>query len=282
MQKALEIRSLELPLTDLERQLALFRAKVDEARFRQVRTKDVLTGDQKRVIDWLEDTIRQMQRKANEHFFNRAVSLLEESGYQAGTVYNTVADEIPDFCEHKLRMVSHTIEQTVSVLLNEHQKDVDDLIRSIRMTAANLFDIPLHEAGEKKVGALERVPYWVSRKGWQTLVGAITQGVAGKLIPLTIRKGKIQSEIKNNLNRLILHNTENIRWATLQNINMTFFRFVNEFDMDINRIIEATGGAVDTTLRFRSEHTEKIADRLADCKRILAYVEEWEKLYRSE
>jgi hypothetical protein len=97
---------------------------------------------------------------------------------------------------------------------------------------------------------------------------------------LSIRKGKIQAEIKSNINRLILHNTENIRWATLQNINMTFLRFNSEFESDMNRIIEATEGAVDTTLRFRSEHAEKTADRLAECKRTLEYIKEREALYQ--
>lgn len=280
MRKALEVRSLELPLSDLEHQLELFRAKVDEARLRQVRTRDVLTGDQNRIVSWLEDTIEQLRKKANEHFYEQAVSILEKNGYRIDEAYDQVADEIPDFFEHELRVISNTTEQTVSLLLNEHQKDVDDLIRSIRLAASNLFDIPLHETGDKKVWALEHEPYWVARKGWQTLVGAIAEGVTGKLLPLSIRKGKIQAEIKSNINRLILHNTENIRWATLQNINMTFLRFNSEFESDMNRIIEATEGAVDTTLRFRSEHAEKTADRLAECKRTLEYIKEREALYQ--
>ncbi|NLV26434.1 MAG: hypothetical protein GXY48_04610 [Methanomicrobiales archaeon] len=62
------------------------------------------------------------------------------------------------------------------------------------------------------------------------------------MLPTSLRKGKIQAEIKLNINRLILHKTENIRWAILQNINMTFRRFTSEFEADMNRIIEATEG----------------------------------------
>lgn len=282
LRKSLEIRSLELPLSDLERQLELFRAKVDEARLRQVRSRDILTGDQGRVISWLEETVKDLRNRANEHFTRRAQELLDKTGYQMDTVLDTIAQELPDFFEHELRIITHTTEQTAGVLLNEHQRDVDELIRSIRIAAADLFDVPLHESGEKKVWALEHEPYWVSRKGWQTMMGVLSEGIAGRLLPLSIRKGKILSEINDNIMRLVLHNAENIRWATLQNINMTFRRFTLEFDEDMTRIIEATEGAVATTIRFRSEHADKTSDRLKACKDILLYVSEKEKKYQEE
>lgn len=247
-----------------------------------MRTKDILAGEQNRIISWLEESIEQLRRRANEYFSEQALSILEQNGYHINEAYDRVAEEIPDFFEHELRLISNTTEQTVSLLLNEHQKDVDELIRSIRLAASTLFDIPLHETGDKKVWALEHEPYWVSRKGWQTLVGALAEGVTGKLLPLSLRKGKIQADIKSNINQLVLHNTENIRWATLQNINMTFLRFNNEFESDMNRIIEATEGAVNATIQFRNEHAEKTADRLAECKKALEYIEERENLYKEE
>lgn len=114
------------------------------------------------------------------------------------------------------------------------------------------------------------------------MIGVLTEGLSGKLLPLSIRKGKIQAEVKDNIMGLVLHNTENIRWATLQNINMTFLRFNSEFESDMELIIKATEGALDTTLRFRTEHAEKTSERLAECKRTLSYVEEREKLYQGE
>ncbi len=282
MRKALEVRSLELPMSDLQRQLDLFRAKIDEARLRQVRTKDILAGDQTRIITSLEEAVADLRRKAASHFTDQAMAILEQNGYKPDEVHDVIAEEIPDFFEHELRIISHTTEQAISVILNEHQRDVDELICSIRMAASSYFDIPLHETGEKKVWALEHEPYWVARKGWQTMMGILTEGLTGKLLPLSIRKGRIISEISDNIMQLILHNTENIRWATLQNINMTFLRFHSEFESDIDRIIEATEGAIETAIRFRTEHAEKTADRLAECKMVLQYIEEREKLYQGE
>ncbi len=282
MRKALEVRSLELPMSDLQRQLELFRAKVEETRLRQVRTKDILAGDQTRIITWLEEAVVNLRNKAASYFTEKAVAILEQNGYKPDEVHDVIAEEIPDFFEHELRIISHTTEQTVSLVLNEHQRDVDELIRSIRMAASSYFDIPLHETGEKKVWALEHEPYWVARKGWQTMMGILTEGITAKLLPLSIRKGKIVSEVSDNIMQLILHNSENIRWATLQNINMTFLRFHSEFDSDMNRIIEATEGAIETAIRFRTEHAEKTADRLAECKMVLQYIEEREQLYQSD
>jgi len=282
MRKALEVRSLELPMSDLQRQLELFRAKVEETRLRQVRTKDILAGDQTRIITWLEEAVVNLRNKAASYFTEKAVAILEQNGYKPDEVHDVIAEEIPDYFEHELRIISHTTEQSVSLVLNEHQRDVDELIRSIRMAASSYFDIPLHETGEKKVWALEHEPYWVARKGWQTMMGILTEGITAKLLPLSIRKGKIVSEVSDNIMQLILHNSENIRWATLQNINMTFLRFHSEFDSDMNRIIEATEGAIETAIRFRTEHAEKTADRLAECKMVLQYIEERELLYQSD
>jgi len=48
------------------------------------------------------------------------------------------------------------------------------------------------------------------------------------------------------------------------------------------RCFEATEGAIETAIRFRTEHAEKTADRLAECKMVLQYIEEREQLYQSD
>lgn len=48
------------------------------------------------------------------------------------------------------------------------------------------------------------------------------------------------------------------------------------------RCFEATEGAIETAIRFRTEHSEKTADRLAECKMVLQYIEERELLYQSD
>lgn len=274
MHLALEIRTLELPMTDLETKQGIFKAKIDEATLQQVRSQDVLTGDQKRMIEWLENWAQNLRIRAEEHFMEQATRLLEEYGYTPDPVNAIIGDEMPDFFELELRALSTETEKRVSSLLNEHQHQADELIRSIRITAADLFAIPLHESGEKKVWILESEPYWVSRTGWQTLIGAMTGGMYAKLVPLAMRKKGILAEMRSNINRLILHNTENIRWATMQNINKTFSRFTGDFNADMTRIIEATEGAVDTTIEFRTRHAEEINDRLAQVKQEQALIEE--------
>lgn len=102
----------------------------------------------------------------------------------------------------------------------------------------------------------------------------MTSGMYAKLIPLAMRKKGILAEMRSNINRLILHNTENIRWATMQNINKTFSRFTGDFNADMTRIIEVTEGAVDTTIEFRTRHAEAINDRLAQVKQELVLIEE--------
>jgi small GTP-binding protein len=280
MHLALEIRSLELPMSDLEVKQELFKGKINEAMLQQRRSQDVLAGDHKRVIDWLEEWARDLIKKAEKDFMERSIILLEANGYNPAPVHDIIAEELPDYFEPELRALTSVYEKKVSLLLSEHQQQADVLIRSIISAAADLFAIPLHEIGEKKVWVLDHEPYWVSRTGWQTLVGSLTDGVFGKFLPLSLRKKGIIEDMRSNINRLVLHNTENIRWATMLNINKTFSRFTCEFNADMNRIIEATGGAVDATVEFRARHAEKTGERLSQVKHELNLVEERIEYYR--
>ncbi|NLV26435.1 MAG: hypothetical protein GXY48_04615 [Methanomicrobiales archaeon] len=54
---------------------------MDEARFSQVRTKDILSGSQNRVVNLLKETFAQIRKKAELHFYKRAVSRLEQNGF---------------------------------------------------------------------------------------------------------------------------------------------------------------------------------------------------------
>lgn len=58
--------------------------------------------------------------------------------------------------------------------------------------------------------------------------------------------------------------------------------FLSVFESVMIRIIDATEGAVDTTFRYRNEYAEKTTSRLSECRRVLEYIEEREKMYMSD
>ena len=59
---------------------------------------------------------------------------------------------------------------------------------------------------------------------------------------------------------LVIHNVENLRWATLQNIDAAFRVFSRELDEELAHTIEATYGAIEAAYTRRKEHADEIAD----------------------
>ncbi len=55
---------------------------------------------------------------------------------------------------------------------------------------------------------------------------------------------------------------ENLRWATLQNLNDAFQRFATILDQRFEETINATHGAIRVAYLKRKEHTESIDENL--------------------
>jgi hypothetical protein len=61
---------------------------------------------------------------------------------------------------------------------------------------------------------------------------------------------------------LVRHNVENLRWATLQNLNDAFHRFGLTLDQRFQETIAATHGAIQAAYTKRKEHAEAIVDEV--------------------
>ena len=147
-------------------------------------------------------------------------------------------------------------------ILGSHVQRAEALVGRVRETAAALFEIPSIPFDASETFVIAREPYWVTQK-WSETLNPFTEGALDKLLPASVRAVRLKRRLAEQVDELVQRNVENLRWATLQNLDAAFRRFEAWFDDRLAETIEATRGAIDTALLKRREHADRVRDDLA-------------------
>ena len=263
LQVNLEMRSLEMPVTDLEERLRLFRQKIEEAQRQRRYARDILEGDHKRVVALLEKECERLREESRRHLEGVVASVIETNPEaDASAAENAIDQEVPVYFEHALGQVTGFFDRELVSILSDHQKQAFELVESIRETASTLFEIPRHSPATSTALVLAREPYWVSRKSWSGSFGTISPDLIDRALPRSLREKRIRARTGKEIRSLVVCNVENLRWATLQNIDAAFRVFSRELDEDLAHTIEATHGAIAAAYSRRKEHEEETAGRI--------------------
>ena len=266
-------RALEMPLDDLEGRMRTFEVKIREAELQRRHAADILEGDHKRIAISLEEEMRALRERSLARLMGVAEGALAcPAGPDETAAQNAVAAAIPPLYEHELGETTATIEREVTALLQTHQQRAGDLIGSIRTAAADLFEIPYHARENDRTLSMRQEPYWVSRKGWESTFSPVTNGLVDRALPRSMRERRIRARMEKQISYLVVRNTENLRWATIQNVDATFRQFGRELDADLAEAIDATKGAITAAYTKRKEHASGTAEDLARLQKASAEV----------
>ena len=264
MRLRLAVRSLQIPLDDLQKRLMLFEAKIDEAKQQRVSAADLLAGDNRRMHEFLEEHAEVLRRQAREYLSGVVQeSLAPSSRVGEGDVQDTLAEAIPGYFERQVGQTTEVFRQCVADTLRPHQHRVDELIESVRKTAADLFDVPYDARGSSDTFEVIRQPYWVTYK-WSSTLSPIPMGLIDRLLPVSAQQRRIRKLLLGQAGELVVANVENLRWAIFQSINQTFTRFGSTLDKRLAETVEATHGVIRAVVerrRSRSEITAKETSR---------------------
>ncbi len=264
MQIQLSVKSLQMPLDDLEERLKIFREKLTELRRSKLSEMDILEGDKKRTHEFLEDHAEQLRRKSRAYLkgiFEETFSKLEPEQLSEGAIERSLADAIPGFFEHEAGKSTQVFQDKMQQVLGPHREKLNKLIDSIRQAAAELFDIPYKQVQATQDFEIARRPYWVSHQ-WARSFRRIPRGVVDKLLPAGIRRSQLTKRATEQVDELVMQNAENLRWAVFQNLDQSFIRFRSELEKRFEQTLAATEGAIETALRKRKEHSEIISSEL--------------------
>lgn len=270
----LAMRSLEMPLTELDERLRVFETKMREAERERILVGDLLAGDRKRMVEFLEEQAENLRQKARVYL----EGIVQDSAAKAGNgfdenkIQETLAEAIPAFFEHELGEMARTFDLRVTETLRPHQQRADDLIEAVRKAAAELFEVPYHAPSSPSMFEMTRQPYWVTHK-WETKLSPIPDNLLARLLPLKARRSKT-TRLMKQVGDLVINNVENLRWTTLQNLDQAFRRFSANLDERLQATIAATHGAIRAARARRLDQVETTAPEIARLQSVTAQLQE--------
>ncbi len=265
MQDELRIRSLQIPIENLEERLGVLEKNIEKAGGQRTTAEDLLKGDRKRALELLEEQSADLRDKAHNYLEKIVTAALAEAPGGVSlekTAKQALIEAIPGFFERELGNLSTEFDRHVTDVLQPHQERADDLIETVRKAAAELFDIPYHAPESSEVFETTTQPYWITHK-WNTSLNPVPAGLFDWALPASMRRTLLLRRFMRQMDDLILHNVENLRWATLQNLDRAFRLFTGSLDDRLAETIAATHGAVKAAIDRRREHAEQTADDLA-------------------
>ncbi len=266
MRLRLAVQSMKMPLSDLEKRLEIFEKEVKNAERQRVAAQDLLAGDRKRALQLLEERAEELRQRSAEHLekvVDACFSAMQDGDVSEAAILDALAEEVTSFFQSSAGEISTNFGGYVTEVLRPHQQRADELIELIRKAAAELFEIPYHAPESSEAFEVRRKPHWVLRKRVPTLPIVVPEEALDKLLPTSIRISRLKKRLSRQIQTLVRHNVENLRWATLQNLNDAFHRFGLTLDQRFQETIEATHGAIQAAYRKRKEHAEAIADEVA-------------------
>jgi small GTP-binding protein len=256
MSVRLQQRSLQLSQQELEQRIAIFDAKVKEIEQEKIKMADLLAGDRRRTVEFLESIAETLRRDARRHLGEPVTQAMQNNGNPVVTerqARDQVAEEIPVFFAAKLVAFSSAVNHALQEALLPYQRRLDGLISALRFTAAELFDISYRAtASDGRLEELHR-PYWVTQK-WSTSVSPVPEGFLDRFLPSELRKHRLQKRLDEEVETLITHNVENLRWATLRNLDEAFRRFSSTLDERLKATAETTRWAMRAARQRRTEN----------------------------
>ncbi|MDD5024037.1 MAG: dynamin family protein, partial [Methanoregula sp.] len=266
LQVDLERTALELPLTELEGRLSLFDKKIAEAEQQRIHAQDILAGDLRRVHEHLEEHIKNLRSPFSERLTDIATRAMSSSPRNPEyAAQQAIADAIPAWFERELGRISLMMDDEVTIRLKKHEQRADALIESIRKAASELFEIPYHAPKGERVYEPVRKPYWVEHE-WENTISPVSSAVIERLLPGRLRERRAKDRLKKQIDRLVMHNLENLRFETLQNVDIAFRKFTNELDTGLSQTIDATHGAIHSVFEKRRQHEENVTHRLVELR----------------
>jgi len=258
MRLNLLIKSYLLPIEELEEKTRIFDEKLKEIERQKITFDDMISGERKRTVEFLEKQAESLRSEARE-FLERVV---DETIARCGSeknldkrVRDAISESIPGYFERLLGEMSRKMEDRITEALTPFEQKADELIGSIRKTAAELFDIPYRTLEGASRFVVEKEPYWVTHK-WSASLSFVPEGAADALLPPGIRKGRVKKRMMKHVEELVLHNVENLRWVTLQNIDNTFRKFTSALASRMEEALKSTRGAMDAAMKKRLERAE--------------------------
>ena len=242
----ISLQALHLPEKTLEKKLLLFEKSLQQAVQDRMIIQDILEGDKKRMTAFIEghaQALREESKTFLKEIMNQGARFKSYGKSTKELVQESWAESIPDFFENKQAELNESVKSRLLDSLAPHEQRTEQLIETLRKTAADLFQVPYRPLHHENALETLRRPYWVLNT-WNT-----------DAIPML-------KSMDHRLDDLVRRNVENLRWSTMQNVNISFASFASRIKERLEETMAATQGAMKTASSRKKDHGETVAQEL--------------------
>ena len=246
MEAGIALQALKLPQQILEEKIALFEESLKRAESERRLIQDVLEGDKKRVMAFLEEQSGDLRTEAEKFLrdlMNQGTGPQSCAKSVKAGIQSAWAESIPEFFEQQQMILNDRVKVRLLECLSQHEQRLAKLVETLRHTAADLFQVPYRPLQQEEALEIKRKPYWVLNT-WN-------------IDPLPILKSMDQ-----RIDDLVRRNVENIRWSMLQNLNISFAHFTSRIKERLTETVTVTKGAMETANEVRTTRVETVDPKI--------------------
>jgi hypothetical protein len=270
----LTLRSLQMPLAELDERIRLFEEsliKIEEQRIvlmdRLCRDEERLAGSVRRHADpLLPKSLKFLQGVV------QACQVQQGSKWSEEPTREALADAIPGFFEREFGTAHQLCEQELCEALLPHRRRVDELIASVHHLVERLFEVPSEPQQQETTLARAEQPYWRTHK-WAIKFGSIPESWIDRIVPRRMRDARIRRRITAQVEYLITRNVGELQCSILENLKQSVQGFRDMFNYRLQQAIEATRRTLDAARRRRTEDSATVAPEIARLKSSVADIQ---------
>ncbi|MBW6508959.1 MAG: dynamin family protein [Desulfuromonadales bacterium] len=272
MHLQLSLEALRLPELDLKKRIAMFHEILPAIEREKQASADVLAGDLKRIVTALTQQIEALRTAAKQRVMPKVEGVIQgvaDTEELERQVRAIVATQLPIFFAPALRQVDDAIRRQATEILSMHQKRCEQLIEQVCQAAAELFNVPYHAPLVERVYAHFDPPGW-SQDLFISDMDPIGQKISRKLMTKRFRHRRTVQRLREQTQKLLNENTEQMNWALRRGLDESFRRYGFELDEQLAKVIAATRAAMDIALQKKANQHQQIEDQITLLERTIA------------
>ena len=262
----LTLRSLQMPLAELDERIRLFEESLTKIEEQRIVLMDRLGRDEERLAKLgRRNTPTSCCRKSFKFFQGVVQACQDRDGakWSEEPTREAIADAMPGFFEREFGMAHELCEQELREALLPYRRRANELIASVHRLVEKLFDVPFEPQQEEIALAKAEQPYWRTHKWKFAEIGSIPESWIDRLFPQRLRHARIRRRIMEQVEYLVTRNVGELRWSTLENLKQSVQSFRDALNDGIQQATETTRRALDAARRRRTEDSATVAPEIA-------------------
>jgi hypothetical protein len=211
-------------------------------------TASVLSSPAAGIHELRNESLRQLA-----HVIDRSLAGTDPGAWESAA-QSRLSAAIEEIFEAAREQMTRVCSTNANQVLSAYQTRSDDLIVAIRRAAAELFDILFRDDIDRDSFALGEDPYWVTEDIAATLIPDPNR-LLDRMLPITLRRGRLRARLICNIEQLIVRNAENLRWALFRGFDETFRNAIGHIEERLDDAVSATQSVIERALADRRDRS---------------------------